>query len=173
MARAFIAVASNIAPERNVRKGLRRLAQRVKVTALSTFYRSQPLGRPGQPAFVNGVAEIESSLRPRELKYRALRLLEAELGRVRTADKYAPRTLDLDLLVYEDWVISSPELTVPDPHIVSRPFLAIPLGELAPELALPGDGRTLREIAADLADHTMEPLKEYTEQLREDLRDGP
>ena len=172
MARAFIAIGSNIEPERNVREGLRRLGRRVRIRAVSSFYRAEPLGRPEQPAFINGVVEIEADVPPRQLKYAVLRAVESEMGRLRTADKYAPRTLDLDILLYEDQMICSPELTVPDPEITSRPFLAVPLAELAPEVALPGDGRRLREIAGQFANHTMERLATYTEKLRRELANG-
>ncbi len=172
MPRAFIAIGSNIEPERNVREGLRRLSQRLRIRAVSTFYRSLPLGRPEQQPFVNGVVEVETDVPPRQLKYGVLRAVESEMGRIRTADKYAPRTLDLDILLYDARMICSPDLTLPDPEIVSRPFLAVPLAELAPEAVLPGDGRSLRAIAGRFAEHGMERLATYTEDLRRELANG-
>jgi len=167
MARTFIGVGSNIEPERNIREGLIRLAARVEIRALSTFYRSQPVGPPGQPAFVNGVAAADTDLSPSAVKDDVLRRIEAELGRVRTTDKYAPRVMDLDLLIYDDMVVAGEELTLPDPEIAGRSFLAVPLGELAPELKLPGDGRTLRELAQGFPANAMTPLPEYTRELKE------
>jgi dihydroneopterin aldolase/2-amino-4-hydroxy-6-hydroxymethyldihydropteridine diphosphokinase len=172
VARAFIAVGSNIEPEQNVREGLRRLSQRLSIKAVSTFYRSLPLGRPEQQPFINGVVEVETDVPPEQLKYGVLRAVESEMGRVRTADTYAPRTLDLDILLYDARMISSPDLTVPDPDIVSRPFLAVPLAELAPEAVLPGDGRSLRAIAGRFAEHGMERLATYTEEVRRELANG-
>jgi dihydroneopterin aldolase/2-amino-4-hydroxy-6-hydroxymethyldihydropteridine diphosphokinase len=172
MARAFIAIASNIDPEENIREGLRELARRLRIRGTSTFYRSEPLGRPEQPPFINGVVEIDTDLPPRQLKYGVLRAVESEMGRIRTADKYAPRTLDLDLLLYEDRMEFSPELTLPDPEITARPFLAVPLAELAPELALPGDGRPLQDIADQFVNSGMERLTAYTEELRRELGNG-
>ncbi len=166
-------IGSNIEAERNVREALLRLARRTRITAISTFYRSRPLSRPEQPSFVNGAVELETEASPEEVKHGLLRGIEAELGRVRTADKYAPRTIDLDLLIYNDRVIRQPDLRVPDPEIQERPFLAIPLAELAPDMALPGDGRALREIAAAFPDHALEPLASYTEELRESLQHEP
>ena len=171
MARAFVAVGSNIEPEENVKKGLIKLAAQVHVRGLSTFYRTPPLGRPEQGPFVNGVVEIETDLSPRELKT-VLREIETECGRVRTHDKYAARTLDLDVIVYDNLVTSEQGLTLPDPEIPVRPFLAVPLAELAPELLLTGDGRKVSELARAHARHNMEPLSAYTKHLRESLSDG-
>ncbi len=172
MPRAFIAIGSNIEPEKNVREGLRRLSRRLRIRAVSTFYRSPPLGRPEQEPFINGVVEVETDVPPQQLKYGVLRAVESEMGRLRTADKYAPRTLDLDILLYDARMICSPDLTVPDPEIVSRPFLAVPLAELAPEVVLPADGRALRAIADRFADHGMERLATYTEELRREITNG-
>jgi 2-amino-4-hydroxy-6-hydroxymethyldihydropteridine diphosphokinase len=169
MARAFVSIGSNIEPEANIEEALRRLARRVDVMGVSTFYRSEPVGPPGQPPFLNGVVEVRTELPPRELKFAALRRIERELGRVRTADRYAPRPIDLDLLIYDECVTASRELTLPDPDITSRPFLAVPLGELAPDLVLPGDGRTMGEVAAQLAGHGMSQAAAYTEKLRESV----
>ena len=169
MARVFIAVGSNIDPERNVRAAVRALAAEVRIVALSTFHATPPLNRPEQPGFVNGVVEVETALPPRALKFRVLRRIEAELGRVRGEDRWAPRTIDLDIAIYDDLVIDEPDLRIPDPDIVERAFLADPLAELAPELELPGTGRTMRDIASALGDEGMEPLGEYTQSLKEEV----
>jgi 2-amino-4-hydroxy-6-hydroxymethyldihydropteridine diphosphokinase len=171
MARAFVAVGSNIEPEVNVKKGLARLAARMAIRGVSTFYRTHPVGRPEQGAFINGVVEVETGLGPRELRT-ALREIEAECGRQRTEDRYAARTLDLDVIVYDDLAISEEALTLPDPEIAVRPFLAAPLAELAPGMTLVGDGRMMSELAEMHVDHDMEPLAAYTESLRENVSDG-
>lgn len=165
MPRIFISVGSNIEPEDHVRQALARLAQAMRVVAISTVYLTPPLDRPEQPPFYNAVVEVETALAPRELK-RTLREIETALGRVRSDDKYAPRPIDLDILLYGDAVIAEPELTIPDPNIPARPFLAIPLAELATAQWLPGTRRPLRAIAAQLDTSDMEPLPEYTAQLR-------
>lgn len=167
----FVAVGSNIEPEVNVKKGLAKLAARTAVRGVSTFYRTRPLGRPEQDSFINGVVEVETGLGPRELKG-VLREIEAECGRLWTEDKYAPRTLDLDVIVYGDLVISEEGLTLPDPEVPARPFLAVPLAELAPGMTLAGDGRKMSELARLHTDHDMEPLAAYTESLRESVSDG-
>ena len=171
MARAFIGVGSNIQPENNVRAALRHLRRAVCVVNISTFYRTPPLNRPRQPPFINGVVEVETDLPPRALKFDVLRRIEELLGRRRTDDKDAPRTIDLDMLIYDEVTLSADELTLPDPEISRRAFLAVPLCELAPRLCLPG-GQRLHEIAARFAEARLEPLCAYTEQLRKDLEDG-
>lgn len=169
MARAFIGVGSNINAEGNVRRALHRLAREVRVVGISTVYRTQALDRPGPPEFYNCVVEVETQIPPAELKRVVLRRIEQELGRVRARDQYAPRTIDLDLLIYGDLVITTPQLVIPDPEIARRPFLAIPLYELAPELVLPGSGQPIKQVAAGLASQPMEPLAHYTKLLRRDI----
>lgn len=169
MARAFIGIGSNIDPEKNIRQALGRLSQAANLTAISTFYREPALGRPDDPAFYNGVVAIETDLPPLRLKLDLLRGIEADLGRRRTSDKYASRTIDLDLLLYDDCVLSNNELTLPDPDILERAFVAIPLCELAPDLLLPGSGLPIRRVAERFAVVDMEYLQEFTRLLRNEL----
>ena len=169
MARAFISIGSNIEPETNVKNAVHRLGSTARVTAISTVYRTEPVGPPGQPWFYNCVVEIETDLAPRELKFGLLRRIEGELGRTRNGDKFAARTIDLDLILYEELVMTTPDLALPDPDIPERPFLAIPLHELAPGLILPGSGLRIQEAAAALSPNTMKPLAAYTEHLRKEF----
>jgi 2-amino-4-hydroxy-6-hydroxymethyldihydropteridine diphosphokinase len=150
MPRAFIGVGSNIAPEKNIREALRLLAGSVRIVAISTFYRTPAIDRPSDPDFYNGVVAIETDLRPMALKSKVLRRIEAALGRRRSADKHASRTIDLDLLV----------LTPPDPDILNRAFVALPLAEIEPDL-LPGVERLSKE--------DMQPLDQFTQKLRNEL----
>ena len=173
MPRVFIAVGSNIHPAENVRKAIEILRGEVRVTAISTFFRTRPLNRPGQPDFYNGVMEVETDTPPVELKQEILRSTEEALGRKRDADRNAARTIDLDIIVYDDLVVNTEELTLPDPEIARRPFLAVPLSELAPDMTLPGSGQTSAEVAGRFAHHNMEPLFEFTETLRKELADEP
>ena len=169
MSRVFIAVGSNIDPEHNVREALRAMAGEARVVAISTVYASAPLRRPEQPTFYNAVVEVETDVSPRDLKFCVLRRIEAELGRVRTSDKWAARTIDLDIVIYNDLLISEDDLHIPDPEILERPFLAVPLAELAPNLTLPGTDRTLSEIAAAFDDHEMLPMCDYTQSLEKEV----
>ncbi len=169
MARVFISIGSNIDPETNVRSAVLRLASAVRLTAISTVYHTEPVGPPGQPWFYNCVVEIQTGLAPRELKFQLLRRIEGELGRTRGSDKFAARTIDLDLILYDELVMITTDLALPDPDIPQRPFLAIPLHELAPGLILPGSGLRIQEAAASLSPNAMKPLSAFTERLRKEF----
>jgi 2-amino-4-hydroxy-6-hydroxymethyldihydropteridine diphosphokinase len=132
----FIGVGANIAPEKNIPAAARLLQERVRIIAVSNLYKSPPQGPAGQPPFVNGVWVVETVLVPRTLKFNVLRQVETALGRIRTDDKYAPRPIDLDLIIYKNEVIHSPDLVLPDPDVYRYPHLAVPLAEVAPRLIL-------------------------------------
>jgi 2-amino-4-hydroxy-6-hydroxymethyldihydropteridine diphosphokinase len=142
----FIGVGANIQPERNILKGLDLLSERVLLVAASTFYSSKALGEAAGPDFINGVVKIKTDLPARQLKFDLLRKIEDQLGRVRSSDKNAPRPLDFDILLYDDLVIDSQDLMIPDPQIERYPFVYIPLLELEPELVLPPRGRKLKDL---------------------------
>ncbi|UCD29308.1 MAG: 2-amino-4-hydroxy-6-hydroxymethyldihydropteridine diphosphokinase, partial [Planctomycetota bacterium] len=120
--KVFIAVGSNIDPEINILQALKRIKEPVKITGISTFYQTPPIERPVQQPFLNGVWRIETLMSARTLKFNCLRTIENELGRVRTEDKYAARTIDLDIIIYGDMVIDEPDLQIPDPDIYTRSF---------------------------------------------------
>lgn len=169
MTTAYIGVGSNIDPEANILRALRLLRRRVRIRGVSTFYLTEALGRPDQPAFINGILKVETDIPPAELKRSVLRNVEQELGRVRTGDKYAPRTIDLDILLYGDSVISAHGMHIPDSDIQARPFIAVPLCELSPELVMPGTGKSIRQVVEDLPARDMTPLVEYTSKLGKEL----
>jgi 2-amino-4-hydroxy-6-hydroxymethyldihydropteridine diphosphokinase len=169
MPQAFIALGSNMDPERNLELALQRLAQRERLLAISTVWRTPPLDRPEQSDYLNCVALIETSLPPLDLKFGVLREIEAELGRVRSEDKCASRTIDLDLIGYDDLQVESEELVLPDPDIRQRPFLAAGLLELAPELRLSGWHVSIAQVAAVLPRGQMAPLGTFTRNLREKI----
>ena len=166
--RIFVSLGSNIAPEENLRRGVKLLGEVVEVQRISTVYRSAAWGRPEQEPFMNAIAEISTPLPPVELRGK-LREIEARLGRERTADKFAPRTLDIDLILYGERQESEAESCLPDPEIAERPFLVVPLAELAPDLRLPGRTETVAEMATWLTDAGLTALAEYTAELRKVL----
>jgi 2-amino-4-hydroxy-6-hydroxymethyldihydropteridine diphosphokinase len=166
---AYIGVGSNIRPEENIRRALYLLATQVTIDAVSTFYRTKPVDRPKQPFFYNGVVRIATAIPPSGLKENVLREIESRLDRRRTSDKSAPRTIDLDILLYGDRVISGNGLSIPDPSIARRPFLAFPLRELAPDLVLPDSGRRLSEIVEALTAGGLEPLVDFTRMLKKEI----
>jgi 2-amino-4-hydroxy-6-hydroxymethyldihydropteridine diphosphokinase len=167
--RIFVSLGSNIEPEENLRKAVELLGEMVEVLRISTVYRSAAWGRPEQEPFLNAVAEIATALPPAELRDR-LRAIEARLGRERSADKFAPRTLDIDLILYGGRQETQGELRLPDPEIAERPFLVVPLAELAPELRLPGRTEPVAEMATWMTGAGLTALPEYTAELQRVLR---
>jgi len=165
-ARAFVAVGSNVDPEHNVADALERLGRRQRIVAVSSFYRTPALGAPGSPDFLNGVVEIETWLEPLALKREILLQIESELGRERSADRDAPRTIDLDLVLYGDLVSSEEGLVLPAPEIFERAFVALPLLELEPALVLPGTDGPLRELVHGLSSGEMVPAESFNASLR-------
>lgn len=155
----LISFGSNIEPLANLFHGLRRLHQEIGLCAVSTVYRTPALAEPDCPEsaekdaeFLNGAVWVESDMEPFSLR-RLLRDIEGELHRVRTQRSYAPRTLDLDIAVMGEQVINAAPLVIPDPDIVHRSFLAIPLAELAPDLLHPLKKVSLSHIAARFGPH--------------------
>jgi 2-amino-4-hydroxy-6-hydroxymethyldihydropteridine diphosphokinase len=171
MARAFVSVGSNIQAEANISRALKLLRQRVEILRVSTFYYTPAINRPRDPPFVNGVIETVDASTAADFKS-VLRETEAALGRDRSPGPYAPRSIDLDLLLYGELVRSSGELVLPHPDIRERPFVAIALLELAPDLVLPDSGTPLRSILKLLRPYPMEPLSELTARLRKEVVHG-
>lgn len=149
MERVYIGLGSNLAePVQQLRSALAALAAlpHSQLLASSSFYASDPLGPADQPRYVNAVAALDSSLQPHEL-LDALQRIELEQGRTRKAERWGPRTLDLDILLFGKRILDDARLQVPHYHMHARPFVLYPLAELAPELHLP-DGRPLGELLA-------------------------
>jgi 2-amino-4-hydroxy-6-hydroxymethyldihydropteridine diphosphokinase len=179
MERVFVGVGSNIDPEHNVVGALKLLGGKVTIVAVSTFYRTEPIGSP--PEYVNGVVEVRTEIEPSELKHEVLRSVEQSFGRVRNAEKNSPRTIDLDLLLYGQRVVEQEALRLPDPDITERPFLFLPLFELAPELLLPGLEIKISDLAKSYSNPgagvtarpvepvKMEALEAFTGRLRREL----
>ena len=138
---AFIALGANLDdPERQVRQGVAALAglPETELVRASSLYRSAPVGYRDQPDFINAVAELATGLAPRALLDQLL-ALERSRGRARDFPN-APRTLDLDIIVYGDLVLHEHGLTIPHPRMHERAFVVVPLAEIAPEAIVPGRG---------------------------------
>ncbi len=164
--RAFIGVGSNIQPERNITDALARLSKHVDITGISSFYKTTPVLRKDQDDYLNGVWQISTSMPPEKLKFDVLRKIEQELHHNRESDKYAPRTIDLDLLLFGDLVIHEENLTIPDPDIYKRSFIAFSLSELNPDLIMPDTKKPLIDILSALKKGNMIPDITFTESLR-------
>ena len=147
---AFVALGSNLGdPAQQIRSALRALAALpgTRLVRHSSFYRNPPEGGLDQPEFVNAVAQIETRDGPRELLDRLLEIERAQ-GRARDYAN-APRTLDLDVVLYGDRAVREPGLTIPHPRMLDRPFVLVPLAEIAPDVVVPGKGR-VADLAAKL-----------------------
>lgn len=169
---AYVGVGSNVDPEKNILAALPEIESRVQVLDTSRFYRNPAItpDRRGRPPFVNGVLKIRTGLTPSELKCRVLRDVERGVQRRRTGDRYAPRTLDLDLLVYGDLELESDGLTLPDPDISEQPFWVVPLAELVPEMRPPKSSLTMKELVRTLDTRSFVYLESFTAELRRALR---
>jgi 2-amino-4-hydroxy-6-hydroxymethyldihydropteridine diphosphokinase len=121
----------------------------VSVVARSGVYETEPIGGPeGQPPFLNQVIAVETALGARKLWERCS-AVEAALGRARDhEERWGPRTIDIDLLLYGDETHDEPDLTVPHPRLAERAFALVPLAELAPDAVIPGRGTTAEVLAA-------------------------
>jgi len=137
----YLGLGSNIEPDFNLRKAVRRLSKTCKVSGISSVYKSHSEGARG-PDFLNAVLILRSGLEPNEFKKEILDVIEDDLGRIRTSDKSAPRTIDLDILLQNE--------TILDPDIWSRVYLAVPLAELVPSLKDEVSGMKLISIASRL-----------------------
>jgi len=149
---AFVGLGSNLdEPRRQVERAVGELAAipRTRLVRASAMYRSAPVGRADQPDFINAVAELDTELEPAAL-LRELQAIEARHGRVRSVPN-APRTLDLDVLLYGDSGFESEQLRIPHPRMHERAFVLRPLLELDAAISIPGHGaaRTLLEACED------------------------
>lgn len=150
MERVYIGLGSNLAePRQQLRGALDALARipNSQLAAVSSLYLSDPLGPADQPRYNNAVAALDTSLSPLAL-LDALQAIELAQGRERKAERWGPRTLDLDILLFGNRLISEPRLTVPHYHMHARAFALYPLAEIAPAELKLADGRSLAELLA-------------------------
>ncbi len=156
---AYIALGANLPspagpPEATLAAAVQRLASLGRIAARSSLYSTAPVGVPpglvDQPRFLNAVIALETRLAPRPL-LNALLSMERDFGRVRAASvPNGPRTLDLDILLYGDLILSEPGLEIPHPRIAQRAFVLVPLNEIAPDLRDPRSGLTAAQLLGAL-----------------------
>jgi 2-amino-4-hydroxy-6-hydroxymethyldihydropteridine diphosphokinase len=148
---AFISLGSNIQPEKHLRLAAERLLELGEQVYFSHVYQSTAVGPIRQEDFLNAAAKLCTDFDPLTIR-RRLRQIEAALGRIRTEDKYAPRTIDLDLCLLGDRILRTESLVLPDPGLLVHPHLVVPMAELDPEFPHP---------------ETMEPLGRIAQRLKE------
>ena len=134
MAIVYLGLGSNLGNrEQNLRQALTALnEQNIYIRKVSSFIETEPEGGPPQGKFINAVAEVSTEIPPLELMHR-IQSIEFQLGRKRT-ESNGPRTLDIDILLYDQIIVNTPELTIPHPRLWQRDFVLIPLHEIAPHL---------------------------------------
>jgi 2-amino-4-hydroxy-6-hydroxymethyldihydropteridine diphosphokinase len=146
---AYLGLGSNLGDRlANLQGAVDRLAgeEGVRVDASSRVWETAPVGGPEQPDYLNAVVRVQTDRAPREL-LAACQSVESALGRERS-DRWGPRTIDVDVLLYDGRVVDEPDLVVPHPRIVERAFVVLPLLELDPDPVLP-DGRRLVDLRLD------------------------
>jgi 2-amino-4-hydroxy-6-hydroxymethyldihydropteridine diphosphokinase len=155
--RAYLSLGSNIEPEQNLPAAVRELAAFGRILTVSNVWESAPFrdgapernDRPGDKNFLNAALLLETPLSAPELYEHVISSVERRLGRVRDPhDKNAPRTIDVDLSLFNDDVLEFAGRRVPDPEMLIRPFVAVPLAEVAPDYVHPVERRRLADIAA-------------------------
>lgn len=140
----YLGIGSNLGNRQaNLDRALAMLSDRMKVGKVSSVYDTEPLDNPDQPRFLNMVCEVNTRLSPEALLVLA-KGIESKMGRVGKTGQ--PRTIDIDILLYGDVVMDTPELVIPHPRLTRRAFVLVPLAEIAPDLVYPVDGRTIKEL---------------------------
>jgi 2-amino-4-hydroxy-6-hydroxymethyldihydropteridine diphosphokinase len=153
---AAIALGSNLDShygdrEANLREAIRRISALGNIRSVSTFHDTAPVGFTEQPDFLNAALLLETALEPLELM-RMLLAIEREMGRDRAAaPAKGPRMIDLDLLLLDDAVLTTPELSLPHPAMAERRFVLAPLAEIAPAMVHPISGQTIADLLTQLA----------------------
>jgi len=151
MTQAFIALGTNIEPRENhFIKALEMLTDHseILIKKISSIYETDPVGYEDQADFLNMVIEVETELSAEKL-LRYCQLIEERLGRVRTILN-GPRTIDLDILLYSQENIRMDDLEIPHPRMHERAFVLVPLGEIAPEIVVPGTGKQVQQLLEEL-----------------------
>ena len=158
MPAVYVAAGSNIAPERNLARAVAELAREFPGARFSPWYRNRAVGFAGDD-FINLVAGFDTVLPLREVLAQ-LHAIEVQCGRPREAPRWAPRSMDLDVLLYGDLVCDEPGLRLPRPDLLKRAYMLGPLAALAPQVLHPTEHLTIGELWGrfDRAAHPLEPL---------------
>ncbi len=152
MKKAFIEIGSNLGDRMQYCKNaVDEIGSFAKIIKASSIYETEPVGKENQPEFINCVAEIETELSPQDL-LKQLNLVELKLGRVRD-EKWGPRTIDLDIILYDDQVINDNNLVIPHPRAHLRRFVLEPLSEIAPQFVHPQFNVSVLDLLNEIEDN--------------------
>ena len=144
---AYLSLGSNIEPEENMVAAVKLLAEMTRLVAVSPVWESKPIGFTNQPNFLNAAAIVETDLDVEQLVENVVHTIEKRLGRMRQPNKNAPRTIDIDLILFNHQIFEMNHHHIPSPDLLERPFVAIPLAAIAPNTRHPKTGQTLQDIA--------------------------
>ena len=148
---AYLGLGSNMGDRKdNLDKALDYLSHRLQVSQSSSIYETDPVGNTDQPRFLNMVCHVYTRMAPEGLLALA-KGIESKLGRV-PGKANAPRPIDIDILLYDQQVVTTPELVIPHPRMAERAFVLVPLVEIAPALVHPVIGKTVRELLLDITE---------------------
>jgi 2-amino-4-hydroxy-6-hydroxymethyldihydropteridine diphosphokinase len=138
---------SNIEPQKNIQAAVAMLAAQSRLIAVSSVWETRPIGLPNQPNFLNLSAIIQTELTAEKLKHQTLTNIENKLGRTRRGNKFGPRTIDIDIMLFNNNILKAGKQSIPNDEVLERPFVAITLAEIAPDYIHPVTGQSLKEIA--------------------------
>jgi len=151
LATAYLCLGSNLGErQKNLIQALSLLSQQIKLKRVSHIYETEPVGYKEQSLFLNLVCQITTDLNSRELLYLA-KAIENKMGRRPSGQKNSPRLIDIDILFFNNKIMKTQDLTIPHPRLVQRAFVLIPLAEIAPKLIHPELGKSIAELASNVA----------------------
>ena len=155
----FLSLGANLGDRLdNLSKAIEKLGVFSNLIRLSSIYETDPWGYIDQPHFYNQVVKIETDIGPVELLHQ-IKKVEQEIGRT-PSFKYGPRLIDLDILLFDDLVLSTPELVVPHPQLMNRAFVLVPLAEINPDLEIPGMTGTIEEYSQKIGHDGIRKVEE-------------
>ncbi len=147
--RVYLSLGSNLGNRKsNLEESIRQIGEFAAIKKTSSTYETEPWGLKDQPKFLNQVIFVESTLGPNELLLH-LKKIEQQMGRKKSV-RFGPRLIDVDILFYDDYMMNTPELTIPHPHLTERAFVLVPLAEIAPKLAHPLYHKTIEVLLQDV-----------------------
>jgi 2-amino-4-hydroxy-6-hydroxymethyldihydropteridine diphosphokinase len=169
---AYLSMGSNLGDrEGNLRAAIEALEREVEIQALSSLYDTAPVGVTDQPRFLNLAAAVRTDLEPPDL-LALVKRVEAEVGR-RPTYRWGPRVVDIDILLYGDLVLDTPDLVVPHQEMDGRAFVLLPLAEIAPDVTHPILGATVAELAAGVDTGGVRPVGSYGDPNRSSAHGSP